>query len=177
MLVGGRLRRRLGWPLAALAATLAAGTSGYVGIWGWPLADAFYMTATAVTTVGFGEIRPLTIAGRMVSIAVVVLGFAQIWYILSVLVGLAVAGELRGVWERRRTARRIGETRGHFLVRGYGRVGRQIAEELKREGQTVEVVDTDAAVLNEAARDGLLTVLGNATEDETLLRAGIERAG
>ena len=93
-------------------------TSGYAGIWGWPVADAFYMTVTAVTTVGFGEIRPLTTAGRMFTIGVVVLGFAQIWYILSVLVGLAVEGELRGVWERRRMARRISEARGHFLVCG-----------------------------------------------------------
>ena len=113
----------------------------------------------------------------MFTIGVVVLGFAQIWYILSVLVGLAVEGVLRGVWERRRLARRTSEARDHFLVCSYGGVGRQIAAELKRKGRPIEVIDTDEAALREATRDGLLYGAGSATEDETLLRAGIERAG
>lgn len=177
MTAGDRLRRRLGWPVLSLAATLAAGTLGYVAIWDWSVADGFYMTATAVTAVGFGEVRPLSTGGQLFTIGVVAVGFGQIWYILSVMVGLAVDGELRGVWERRKMERRIDEASGHYLICGYGRVGRRIAEELKREGRVVGAIDTDDVELQRAADDGLLTVRGSATEDETLLRAGIERAG
>lgn len=170
------LRQRLGWPIAALAATLAAGTAGYATIWDWPIVDAFYMTATAVTAVGFGEVRPLTTGGRLFTIGVVAVGFGQIWYILSVIVGLGVEGELRGVWERRRMERRIGRASGHVLICGYGRVGRQIAAALQREGRAVGVIDTDAAVVRDAGEAGCLSVLGDATEDATLKGAGIERA-
>ena len=170
------LGRRLGAPLLALLIVVVAGTLGYVLIEGFPVADALYMAVTTITTVGFGEIRPLSTAGRLFTIGLIVVGVSCLWYGLSVLVGAIVEGHLGQRWEGRRMERRIEQTRDHQIVCGYGRVGRQIAAALRREGRQVVVVDVHQAPLAQANQDDLPTVHGDATEDDTLRRAGIDRA-
>lgn len=170
---------RLWRPLLALLAVVGVGTAGYVVIEGWPIFDALYMAVTTVGTIGYGEIHPLSVAGRVFTIGLIAVGLASLWYALSVMVGLIVEGHLTQQWERRRMERRLGKMAGHYIVCGFGRVGRQIADELVRDGRQVVVVDTDPEALASAVAvgDGLATVEGNATEDETLLAAGIARAG
>ncbi len=168
--------RRVGRSLLGLLVVVMIGTLGYVVIEDWPLLDAIYMTVTTVATVGYGEIRPLSTAGRVFTLGLIAVGVAGLWYVLSMLVGLMVEGQVTQRWERRRMERRIEGMRDHLIVCGYGRVGRQIVQELRRERRPVVVLDVNPPSLEEAAREGLLVVHGNATEDETLRRAGIERA-
>jgi len=176
----GRHRRliagRLVGPVGAFLSTLVVGTAGYMLIEGWSFNDAFYMVATTITTVGFGEVRPLSTVGRLFTIGLIAAGVTLVWYTMSLLVSTIVESSVRQRWERRRMDQRIQRMAGHVIVCGYGRVGRQAVEELRRDRQVVVIVETNAAALAAAEVEGLPMVLGDATEDETLHHAGIDRA-
>ena len=167
---------RLGKPAAVLLLTLVVGTIGYKAIEGWSTFDAFYMVVTTVMTVGFGELHPLSTAGRVFTMGLILTGVATISYALSVMVGIVFEGQLTRRWEQRRLDRRLHHLTDHYIICGFGRVGRQTARELRREGRAIVVLDIKHAALAEAASEGMSTVFGNATEDDALRAAGIERA-
>lgn len=168
--------RRLAGPFIALMVVIALGTAGYVAIEGWSVLDALYMAAISITTVGYAEVQPLSTEGRLLTMALIAVGLSVLWYGLSVLVGVAVAGELGKEWELRRMEQRLARTTDHFVLCGFGRVGRAIAEQLRRDGHVVVVVDRDDNVAANVAAAGFIPVNGDATSDEALLRAGIDRA-
>lgn len=170
------LARRLGLPLGALLGLLLAGTLGYVAIEGWSFDDTLFMAATTITTVGFGEVRPLSPAGRVLTMLLIAVGLALLWYGLSVLVAIVAGGELGRQWGRTRMERRLAGLRGHYVVCGFGRVGREIAEQLARDGLTVAVVDHDAGACAAALAAGFLAIEGDTTGDETLQRARVGAA-
>ncbi len=170
------LIRRFVGPFTALSATVIGGTLGYMAIEGWSLNDAFYMTMITIGTVGFGEVRPLSTMGRNFTSLLIVVGIFCFSYTISILTGLVVEGQLTHHWERRRMERRVAKLTDHYIICGYGRVGRQIAEEFKRERCTFVVIDVTQSSLEQATADGLSVIYGNATEDEVLHRAGIDRA-
>ncbi len=167
---------RLGGPVLALVLTLAVGTLGYVLLEGWSVEDAFYMAVTTLATVGYGEIHPLSRIGRIFTSVLILFGVGAIFYAFSSMMGFVFEGQLTQRWERRRMERRVGQLSDHFILCGYGRMGRQIARDLLQERATFVVTDVNQSSLDLAARDGLLVVYGNATEDDVLRRAGIERA-
>ncbi|MFN8592902.1 MAG: potassium channel protein [Thermomicrobiales bacterium] len=171
------LRLRLALSLLAFPALAAIGAMGYMLIEGWSFSDALFMAATTITTVGFGEVQPLSENGRIFTIGLLVVGLGAIWYALSVLVGIVVEGELGHRLEKRRMERRVADLSGHQIVCGFGRVGRQTAESLRRLGREVVVIDRDPLALSLANGAKFLTVEGDAAEDASLVRAGIERAG
>src|SRR3990172_6467233 len=121
--------RRVSLGLALLAAVIGIGTAGYMLIEGWSFLDALYMTVTAVTTVGFREVRPLDTEGRIFTIALVLVGVGAAFYILTALVAAIIEGDLRQVFGARRMRMAIERLRDHYIVCGYGRVGREIARE------------------------------------------------
>ncbi len=169
------VRRFLG-PFLALSATVGGGTLGYMVLEGWPLNDAFYMTMITIGTVGFGEVQPLSTAGRNFTSLLIVVGIFCFSYTISVFTGLVVEGQLTHHWERRRMERRVGKLVDHYIICGYGRVGRQVADDFKRERCQFVVIDVNQPSLEQATADGLLVIYGNATEDEVLRRAGLDRA-
>jgi voltage-gated potassium channel len=170
------LRRHFLFSLLTFPALAAIGAIGYMLIEGWSLSDSLFMAATTITTVGYGEVHPLSERGRLFTIALLLVGLAAVWYTLSVLVRVVLEGELGLNWEARRMERQIAQMRDHHIVTGYGRVGCQIAQVLREMGHQVVVIEADAAAVHEAVADGYLVVEGNATEDEILLHAGITRA-
>ncbi len=152
---------------------------GGVGYWlieGWSWLDAFYMAIITVTTVGFGEIHPLSPVGRLFTTMLIVLGVASITYAFSALTNYVIAGELGGILERRRMARRVNSMRDHYIVCGFGRVGHQVCVELKREGQPLVVVDANSPSIERARSLGYPVVVGDAGNDQILQEAGIDRA-
>lgn len=173
---GERMGWRVGGPLLAIAMALAIGTLGYMLIEGWSLADSMYMALTTIATVGFGEVRPLSAAGRLFTAGLILLGVGVLSYTFSMTAALIFEGQWTRRWEQRRMEQRVRAMQGHYIVCGYGRVGRQIARDLRRERIELVVIDVNQASLDQAARDGLSIVYGNATEDEILREAGIERA-
>jgi voltage-gated potassium channel len=155
---------------------IALGSIGYKIIEGWSWLDSFYMAVITVTTVGFGEAHPLTPAGRIFTVVLIVLGVAGITYAFGALTNYLVAGELLGILERRRMAQQIKSMQGHYIVCGFGRVGHQVCVELEQEGRPLVVVDANQTSIDRARAQGYAIVIGDAGDDQTLLDAGLERA-
>jgi voltage-gated potassium channel len=164
--------RRIWLALLALCAVLGVGTAGYV-LLGFSVLDALYQTVTTVTTVGFREVHPLSTAGELFTIFLILGGVGTALYTFGVLLEALVEGHLREHLGRRRMDRAISQMTGHVIVCGWGRVGVASVEYLAAIGQQIVVIDRDPARL-----DGLEypTVLGDVTDDRVLLAAGITRA-
>ncbi len=122
--------RRLSRVALAFVLVALAGTAGYV-ILGFGLLDALYQTVTTITTVGFREVHPLTPAGQMFTMALILVGAGTVFYMSGVLLEALIEGHLRHHVERRRMDRRIERMRGHIIVCGWGRVGRSTAQYLR----------------------------------------------
>jgi voltage-gated potassium channel len=169
-------RRRVLWGVCVLAIIIAAGVIGYVVIEDWSFVDALYMTIITVTTVGYDEVHPLTTSGRIFSIFLIVGGVSGALYALSGIAGYIIEGHLGTTLGRRRMERTIAKLKGHFILCGYGRVGQEIARIFTEEGVSFVIIDKDQESIASAERDGRPYVLADATSDEGLKEAGIERA-
>jgi voltage-gated potassium channel len=168
-------RAILTW-VGVVVAAIIVGSLGYVVLEGWSFGDALYMTVITMTTVGFQEVRKLDDSGRVWTMVVAVGGVAIIFGTIS-LVFEGLVGEFQsGRREAIRMRESIAALRGHFILCGYGRVGSTVARELVHSGQRLVVVDINHESLERARADGHLIVDGDATLDETLREAGIERA-
>jgi voltage-gated potassium channel len=171
-----RIRTRLVLVASALAATLAVGTIGFILIDDYPPFDAFYMTLITVLTVGYQEIHPLTFAGRIFNSALLLFGVTVILMATGFLVQTLIELEFKQYFEKRRTKNMIDKLSGHYILCGYGRVGRGAAAELiAAKGQFV-VVDNSEERVERAMQAGLLAVVADASRDETLRDVGIDRA-
>ncbi|MGO8685619.1 MAG: potassium channel family protein [Candidatus Dormibacteria bacterium] len=168
--------RRLAVSLVGLLVLLAYGTAGYMLIAGYSFLDALFMTVITVSTVGFEEVHRLDAAGEGFTISVIALGVIGFLYTFSVLVELLSSGEWQHHRRARRVQHRLDETRDHVIVCGYGRTGRQAVIELTQSGQGFVVVESNPDGLARVAEDRVLHVLGDASSDEILERAGIRRA-
>ncbi len=168
--------RQLRGPAFVLTLLVVCGTAGYVLIEGWAVLDALYMTVTTLATVGFGEVHPLSSGGRIFTIGLIGLGVGGVLYTLTSVMQYVFEGHLGRTWERRRMQKRIGQLSEHFILCGYGRVGRQVARDFRRSGVDFVLIDVNQASLDLAAEDRILCVRGDAASDDTLHTAGIERA-
>jgi voltage-gated potassium channel len=143
---------------------------------GWTWDDALYMVITTVAPVGFGEVHPLSRLGRWFTIALILLGVGSLFYAFSAFLSYVFEGHLGRHLESRRMESRVQSVSNHFVLCGYGRVGRQVAQELQREGIGVVVIDVNQESLGDAVHDGHMVVHGNAADDDVLRAAGIERS-
>jgi voltage-gated potassium channel len=156
--------------------TFAFGTLGLHLTDGLTYFESFYMTVITVSTVGFGEIQPLSIHGRVVVIFIIMFGMTIVAYTLSIFIRLAIEGELSRSLGRRRLEKSINSMKDHFIICGYGRIGRLIARELRENGIPFVVIE-NAPPLEETLRnDGVCHLSMDATTEEALIDAGIMRA-
>ena len=165
-----------GLPVAALVLALAYGTAGYMVLSGFGFVDALYMAVTTVTTVGFGEIRPLDTTGRVFTISLIVLGLGAVFALLAVLTGLVASGQLGRSLTRRAMRHRIKDMSGHFVVCSFGRVGKAAVEELQAQRVPVVVVEALPGLEDDLIEADVSYVLDDPTREEVLERAGISRA-
>jgi voltage-gated potassium channel len=158
-------------------ALLAIGTVGYPAIEGdhWTHFDGFYMTAITLTTIGYGETHPLSTGGRVFTVVLAYCGVFTLFYLGTELVRSVMSGEIRDALGRQRMEDDLARLAGHLIVCGHGRMGRIICEELDHQGNQFVVVDT-APPPGEWPYRHALRIHGNATEDEVLRRAGVDRA-
>ncbi len=168
--------QRLIWGLCAFAAIVAIGVIGYEAIEGWSIMDSLYMTITTITTVGYMEIHPLSQAGRIFSIFLIVGGVGGALYILTTLMGYILEGHFGITMGRRRMKTKIAKLKGHFILCGYGRVGQEIAQVFSEEGVPFIIIDNDEETIASAEAAGYLCLHADATSDETLKQAGIKQA-
>jgi voltage-gated potassium channel len=168
--------RRLVIAAVCVIVVLFVGTAGYVAFENWTWFEAFYMAVTTITTVGGGEAHPMDPAGKWWTIAVVAFGFGTLTYTLLALVGWVLEGHLGVAVEERRMRRRVRRMDDHFILCGFGRVGREIAREFIQERIAFVVVDINQESLGSAVAEGFTVVHGNASEIPVLEAAGIARA-
>jgi len=161
---------------AMLAGVLLIGTFGYHFLEGWPLFDALYMTIITLTTVGFGEVHPLDGPGRWFTIVLLLFSVGIVAYSATTLAQMVVETEFRAVFWRRRMQKRIESTREHYIVCGYGRTGRAVCKSLERYRMPYVVIESVPALVNDLKAREAMLVAGDATQDESLHAAGIERA-
>ena len=155
---------------------VAGGTAGYVMVEGWDAWDAFYMTITTVTTVGFREVHPLSRAGQVLTVALIVSGVGAVFYTATLLATMAVEGGLQRRFEQRRIGRMLEDIRDHFILCGLGRIGSIIAEELQAQGVPFVVIERDHERAQKFVARGWIGLEEDASRDEVLTRAGIHRA-
>ncbi len=171
-----RPRASLFYSLAALGGVVAFGTVGFSVVEGWALLDSLYMTVMTVTTVGYGPPHALTPAGRNFSIFFMVLGVGTAGYLLSTAVQSLVRSEIVAAYGERRRQREMGKLREHFIICGAGRVGRRIVAEMRRAGVPFIVVESNALLASDLQLPDAQVLVRDATLDETLVAAGVERA-
>ncbi len=171
-----QIRRRLVAIAVAIVLTLGGGTLGFVLIDHYPVFDAFYMTLTTVTTVGYGEIHPLSRAGRIFNSCLIGFGVATVLLAAGFMTQTIIELELNQFFGKRRTKSMIEKLDGHIILCGFGRVGRGAADELRRAAIPFLVIDSSEDKVERAIREGMLAVLADASRDGTLRDAGIDRA-
>jgi voltage-gated potassium channel len=173
------MRRLRNWIIVlggAVVLILTGGTLGFIWIEHYPPFDAFYMTLITITTVGYAELHPLSFYGRIFNSFVIFFGVTILLLAVGGMTQVIIELELTQYFGKRRTRKMIDKLHDHIIVCGFGRVGRGAARELQRAGVPFLIVDKSEDRVEWAIRDGMLGVLADATDDETLQQAGILRA-
>jgi len=170
------LRRRLAFIAGLIAFTLALGTVGFTLIDGYSPFDAFYMTLITVSTVGYAELHPLSHAGRVFNSFLIFFGVTTMFFAIGAMTQSIIELELGEYFGKRRTRRMIDKLDNHFIICGYGRVGRNAANELQRSGVPFVIVDRNPERAEKAIMAEMLAVAADSTRDETLRSVGVERA-
>jgi voltage-gated potassium channel len=143
---------------------------------GWSFMDGLYMTIITVATVGFGEVQQISPAGRIFTISLIFLGVGFFMYVAGYIITFLVEGQIRTVLGRRKLEKQISRLKNHYIVCGYGRIGRVLCRYLTQRYLDVVAIEKDPERITIMNEDGVLYVNGEATDEENLVRAGIDRA-
>lgn len=170
------LKQRVLMIAALLATVLLIGTLGFVIIDHYPWFDAFYMSVITITTVGYSEIRPLSQSGRIFNSFLLLFGVSIMFFAVGAITQSVIEIQFNDVFQKRRTKKMIDQLRDHYILCGFGRVGRGAAAELMRTSVPFIVVDNNADRVERAMRAGMLAVLADVSQDENLIDIGIRRA-
>jgi voltage-gated potassium channel len=170
------LRSRILLILVLLFVVVLGGSAGFHYIEGWSWFDSFYMTLTTMTTVGYGEIYPLSHAGRVFNSFLIVGAVLSVGFTIATLSQALLQFEFRKAFGRRRMERELAKLSGHFIICGAGRVGRTVARELRAHGQTCAFIERDASRAQWAINEKFPVIIGNASAEENLKKARIDTA-
>lgn len=162
--------------IGAILLVVVLGTAGYAVVEGWPLFDAFYMTVITLTTIGFGEVHPLSDLGRVMTVIVILSGLGLMGYAVVTGTRFVIEGEINEFFTRRRSVRTIRNMKDHYVVCGFGRMGSLICRQLKEREILFAVVEKDPEVQALIAERRYPLSPGDATDERVLLSAGIKHA-
>ncbi len=168
--------RRIRIGIIGLAAILIAGTFGFDHAEGKGLFTSFYFTFVTLTTVGYGDVVPVTTEGQVVSLSIIALGLLFFGVVIGSLTELLVEGQVRRIFGRIRMEKDIAGLSDHYIVCGFGRIGMIVCREFHRSGVPFVVVELDDNTAHRATEEGYLCHRGDATDDDDLTKAGILRA-
>jgi voltage-gated potassium channel len=152
------------------------GTCGYYFVEEMPLFEAFYMTMITISTVGYAEILPLSPAGRALTIIIIILGITVGAYTIGLLVRAFIEGEMLKMFGRIKVQKQISELKDHFIVCGFGRIGRIISNELAADDIDFVLIEQDSAIIERIESKNYLFLEMDATSEEALQKAGIMEA-
>ncbi len=159
-----------------LAMVLLIGTIGYMVIEEWQLLDALYMTVITITTVGYGEIRQVSEPGRIFTIFIIFAGMGILGYTFGMVAQAMVEFHVRSILGRRKLGLKIKSLKDHYIMCGYGRIGRIIAQELNSNKIPVIVIDQNPDSKEALENQDIPYIIDDATSEDVLIEAGIERA-
>lgn len=152
------------------------GTLGYMVVEGWGAFDSLYMTVITLTSVGYLEVHPLTTAGRVFTMGLLLTGVFSLFYTATSAISSIVSGELTGQLGRNRMEKKLHSLHNHVIICGYGRMGRLVANEFVQQKIHFVVIERSAELLQGFSSEYGVALAGDATHDDTLRRAGIDRA-
>ncbi|MDQ7094985.1 NAD-binding protein [Desulfosporosinus sp. PR] len=170
------LGRRIRFAVLAVLFTLLIGTAGLMLTEHFSLAQAFYFTVETITTVGYGDIKLKSDAGHVFSVMLMLGGAGVMLYSAGLMMAFLVEGQLAGAYGRRKMNKKIEQLQDHIIVCGAGRVGRQVVYRLRKEGYPCVVIEQEEELVRQFIEEGYLVIHNDATQDEVLKKAGIERA-
>ncbi len=165
---------RIGLSIILVLAIITISTFGYILIEDLPLIDALYMTIITVSTVGFREVKPLSSVGKIWTILVILFGWASVSVLITNVASYFLSKSFIDLFARRRKMKR--KFSGHYIICGFGRMGKIVAEFLKKSGVPFLIVENDPEKIQLAEGMGYTVVEGDATEEDTLKVAGVENA-
>jgi voltage-gated potassium channel len=168
--------KKLRYSLLMLIGIIALGTCGYYFVEHMPLFEAFYMTIITLSTVGFAEVIPLSHAGRAITVIIIMLGISVGAYTIGMLVRALVEGELVKIFGRRKLQKQVAGLKNHFIICGFGRIGRIICSELHEDDIDFVVIEQDPSVIEQIEARKYLYLEMDATTEEALMQAGIMAA-
>jgi len=152
------------------------GTAGYIVIEGWDILDAFYMTVITMGTVGYGEVHEISKTGQLFTVLLIFFGVGYFVYLAGVVVQFMVEGRMRTILGRRRLDKKIDRLNDHYIICGYGRIGRVLCKNLQRKPLDLVVIEKNKELIPVMDEDKVLYVCGDASDEATLIKAGIKRA-
>jgi voltage-gated potassium channel len=168
---------RFYFPLGILFLIVIGGIIGYISIEQYTFFEALYMTIITVATVGFGEVHPLSDAGRMFTVILIITSFGTFAYAITSITRYIMDGEFREYFKTKRLTTELEKLDNHVIICGYGRNGKQAARVLKSHNQRFVVIEPKSDLVeNMKEKYPHLIIQGDATQDEILIKAGIERA-
>ena len=156
-----------------LVAVIIVGLAGYMLIEGWNFFDAIYMTIISITTTGYKEVHPLSEAGKIFTLFIIIFGVMAIAYIGGRLAQFFVEAY---VFRRRKMEKKLKVLNGHYIICGHGRMGKKICEELSANKASFVVIEKDKGEIENLSHLDFLYIEGDATDDETLQKACIKEA-
>ena len=168
------IRKKIIQIIGLVAFIIGFGTTGYMVLEGWNFWDSLYMTTTTLTTVGYREVHPLSFKGMLFTIILIVGGVGTVLYALTVGARVILETEFRKIFGRRRLEKTIRQLDRHYIICGYGRMGKIIVKELQQEGVKFVVIEKTLGLLDD--KEIIPMIIGDATRDSILKEAGIERA-
>lgn len=172
-----KLYYRLLYSISLIIVCILIGILGYVGLEGYETLDAFYMTMITISTVGFGEVQSLSPNGKIFTSLLIIMSLGTFAYAITSLSSYLFGGEFRKLRKAIMEKRKIDDLRNHVVICGFGRVGRQVAEDFARTKQSFVVVELDPArVVRYENDENYNFVVGDATVDENLVHANLENA-
>jgi voltage-gated potassium channel len=168
--------RHLKISVLVLLMLVTGGTAGFMTIEKWRFLDALYMTIITLGTVGFKEVHDLSDAGKLFTICLIVVGVSVLGYIVGSLAQIMFEGQFQRIMGRKKVEKQIDALNDHYIICGYGRIGSLICREFKANNLPFVIVEKSAEAIEKLDEEGYLHMRGDATLDETLLKAGIKRA-
>jgi voltage-gated potassium channel len=168
--------RAIAEALLVVFVLVMGGAIGYMSIEGWPFFDSLYMSVITLTTVGYLEVHPLGPQGRAFTMGLLLTGVFSLFYAATSAIRAVVGGELTGQFGRNRMEKKLQSFQDHIIICGYGRMGRLVAQEFSQQGIPFVVIERSPELLAGFNAENAVALAGDATHDDTLRRAGIDRA-
>lgn len=168
------LRKKFVFSLIFIALVITVGSAGYMVIEGWNCLDSLYMTIITLASVGYKEVHELSPNGRIFTIVLIIGGVGSVAYAVTTVAKIVLEGEIKQIFGREKLEKKIKELKNHYIVCGFGRMGKIICRELR--GKNIKFVIVEKKLENPEVKEDTLIIEGDATKDEILKQAGIERA-